>query len=260
MPGTGVLNARRGDLPEAEPVEEYRLRLIAVPLTLGVAALFSRSQMGQALQRLFFGMPLHELGHALTALALGFLAFPLPWRTAMGDGRSPMLVGLLLGAAGALVVLGRRAERTGWVLGGAALGGVVLLGLLVAARDARALIAFAGDAGALVLGTLLMATVFTAPSSRFRQGWLRWGLLVIGAAAYADVASSWWAARRDPGEIPFGQMEGVGLSDASALVQTYGWSERALVGRYLWVAGLCLLALGALWVVGALRPLLRSRG
>jgi hypothetical protein len=104
-----------------------------------------------------------------------------------------------------------------------------------------------------------MATVFADESSAFRRGALRWGLLVIGAAAFSDVASTWWAARNDPGEIPLGQLEGGGLSDASVLVDTYGWAERTLVLRYLCVAGLCLAALATLWVIRALRPALRNR-
>jgi hypothetical protein len=258
-PGSGVLNARRAEPEADESLDELRLRAFAVPLALLIAALFSRSQFGHALQRLFFGMPLHELGHALTAVAVGIPAFPLPWVTPMGNGRSPVLVGLLLGGAAMLVYLGRRAERRSWVVGGASLMGLLLLGQLVPEAAARMLITFAGDAGAMVLGTLLMATVFTEASSPFRRGALRWGLLVIGAAAFSDVASTWLAARRDPGEIPLGELEGVGLSDASKLVETYGWSERALVGRYLWVAGLCLAAIAVLWALRGVRPYLRAR-
>jgi len=254
-----VLNARRAEPEADESLDELRLRVFAVPAALLIAALFSRSQFGHALQRLFFGMPLHELGHALTALALGVPAFPLPWRTPMADGRSPVLLGLLLGGAAMLIYLGRRAERRSWVVGGAAVLGLVLLGQLVPQPTARMLITFMGDGGALILGTLLTATVFTEASSPFRQGALRWGLLVIGAAAFSDVASTWLAARRDPATIPLGELEGVGLSDASRLVETHGWSETTLVSRYLWVAGLCLVALAVLWVLRGVRPYLRQR-
>jgi len=259
--GSGVLNARRAE-PEdesGESLDELRLRVFAVPAALLIAALFSRSPFGHALQRLFFGMPLHELGHALTALALGVPAFPFPWRTAMAEGRSPVLLGLLLGGAAMLVYLGRRAERRSWVVGGSALLAVVLLGQLVPERTGRMLITFMGDGGAMVLGALFAATFFTEASSPFRQGALRWGLLVIGAAAYSDATSTWLAARRDPAGIPLGEIEGVGLSDPSRLVETHGWSETALVSRYLWVAGLCFVALAALWVMGGLRPYLRQR-
>ena len=259
-PASGVLNARRAEAAPLEPVDELWLRTVAVPAVLVIAALFSRSQLGHAVQRMVFGMPLHELGHALTALALGFPAFPLPWFTPMAESRSPILVGLLLGAATSLIVLGSRGGKRSWVVGGVALGSTMLLGVLIAPPAARALIAFAGDAGAMVLGTLLMCAAFSGEASPLRRGALRWGLLVIGAAAFSDVAFTWWAARRDPGEIPLGQIEGAGLSDASVLVERHGWTEQALVDRYLAIAGLCLAALALVWAFRALRPLLQARG
>jgi len=258
-PSSAIFNARRVTAGPLEPIDELRLRVIALPVVLAVASLFSRSQPGHAVQRMLFGMPLHELGHAFTALALGVPAFPLPWFTPMADSRSPILVGLLLGAATSAVVLGRRDGRRSWMVAGAALGTTVLIGLLVEPGPARALIAFGGDAGAMVLGTILMCTMFTGESSWFRRGGLRWGLLVVGAGAFSDVASTWWGARRDPGEIPLGQFESGGLSDASVLVETHGWMEQALVGRYLAVAAICLAALGVVWTLRALRPLLEAR-
>jgi hypothetical protein len=143
--------------------------------------------------------------------------------------------------------------------GGAALALVVLGGTLVPPQQARALIVFGGGAGALVLGTALMASFFAPEDSVFRRGAVRWGLLVIGAAGFCDAAATWFAARRDPGEIPFGQNEGVGLSDPSVLVEVHGWSERALISRYVSLAGLCLLALAALWAWRGVRPWLAAR-
>jgi len=256
---SGVLNARRAAVGPLEPIEELWLRTLALPVGLVIAALFSRSQLGHAIQRMVFGMPLHELGHALTAIALGVPAIPLLWFTPMSDHRSAVLVVLLLAGATTLGVLGRRAGRRSWTVAGSALGTLVLLGLLVGDRPARALIVFCGDAGAMVLGTLLMSTVFSGEGSPFRKGGLRWGLLVVGAAAFSDVASTWWAARHDPGEIPLGQLETGGLSDASVLVDTFGWTEQALVGRYVAVAGICLGALAVLSIVRGVHPLLQAR-
>jgi len=249
-----VLDARRAAEPDAEPPDGLRLPLVVVPAALVAAVLFSASQLGHALQRLFFGMPLHELGHASTALLLGYPAFPLPWLTLISDGRSTLLTLLLLGLSAALILRGRRGESRPWIRVGVTLGSVVAIGRMVPHAQARALIAFGGDGGALVLGTLLMATAFAGKSSPLRRNGLRWGFLVVGAAAFSDVASSWIAARRDPGEIPFGQFEGGMLSDASVLVQTYGWTEAALVHRYIWLAGLCLAALALFAVLRAATP------
>ena len=230
-----------------------------MPIALLLGVLFARSGLGHALQRIFFGMVLHECGHALTAVLLGFPAFPLLWFTPVAEQRSTLLVLLLLGAGITVATFGWRAERPGWMAAGGALAIVGVGGALLPSQQARALIVFGGDAGALVLGTTLMATFFAPEGSVLRRGGVRWGLLVIGAAAYCDAAATWFAARRDPGEIPFGRIEGVGLSDPSVLVEVHGWSERALVSRYVTLAGLCLLALAALWVWRGVRPWLAAR-
>jgi len=253
---SGVLNARRElhDAADLESGSEITLRLVALPVALLLGLLFASSGLGHALQRIFFGMVLHELGHAVSAWLLGFPAFPLLWFTPVAEHRSGLFSLMLLAAGVGLLVAGRRSDRTAWMLGGGALAALVIFGMMLGERQARALITFGGDAGALILGTLFMATLFVGPESRLRRGGLRWGLLVIGAAAFSDVAATWWRARRDFGEIPFGRIEGVGLSDPSVLVEMHGWSERGLVRAYLTVVVVCGLVLAGLWVWRAAWP------
>jgi ABC-type sugar transport system permease subunit len=109
------------------------------------------------------------------------------------------------------------------------------------------LITFGGDAGMLVLGAALAATFFAPRGSHLHVSWLRWGFLVIGAVAFADAAATWWAARTDWDAIPFGEIEGVGLSDPSKLFEDHGWPVRVLVRRYLAVAAVAGLAFAAAW-------------
>ncbi|HYV66132.1 MAG TPA: hypothetical protein VE964_07805, partial [Myxococcales bacterium] len=71
--------------------------------------------------------------------------------------------------------------------------------------------------------------------------------LAIGAAAFADVFTQWWAARTDPDRIPFGMNEGVGLSDPSVLSDQFGWSASLLVHRYVALGCICLIALACLY-------------
>jgi hypothetical protein len=253
---SGVLNARRelDDADDSDSRTELTLRLVALPVALMLGLLFASSGLGHMLQRIFFGMFLHELGHAVTAWLLGFPAFPLLWFTPVAEHRSGILSLMMLAVGVGLIIAGRRRERTAWVLVGGALCALLILGLMVRGRNARALITFGGDAGALVIGTLFMAAFFLGPESRLRKGGLRWGLLVIGAAAFSDVSSTWWRARRDFAEIPFGRIEGVGLSDPSVLVETQGWSEPGLVRAYLTVVVVCGLVLVGLWVWRAAWP------
>jgi hypothetical protein len=214
------------------------LALAFVATSGGLSAFFSRA---------FLGMWIHELGHALSAWFCGFFAFPGPWRTMVGDERSwavrLILGGLLVG----VVVIGRRSERhalTG--VGGALLALFVLGAFVIPTSTARMLFSFGGDAGNLVLGPLLMLTFALPREHPIKRRWLHWGFLVIGAFAFADVASQWARAAADVAEIPFGRIDGVGLSDASVLVEQFGWSERTLVRRYTWLsyAGFVVFAVG----------------
>jgi hypothetical protein len=114
---------------------------------------------------------------------------------------------------------------------------------------AQAIITFAGDAACMVLGTWLMASMYARPESSLHRGWLRWGFLVIGAASFVDSFQTWWAAKVDMAAIPFGMIEGMCLSDASKLVDTYRWTEAQLVRSYVGLGIGCLILLGITYAV-----------
>jgi hypothetical protein len=52
--------------------------------------------------------------------------------------------------------------------------------------------------------------------------------------------------------IPFGEIEGVNLSDPSLLTEMYGWSATQLVDRDVRLGRVCLVALLVLYVWGLL--------
>ncbi|HEY2749422.1 MAG TPA: hypothetical protein VGL86_32610, partial [Polyangia bacterium] len=192
-------------------------------------------------------MMVHELGHAVTAWCCSFGAFPFLWRTMIADERGPLTFLVVAAAAVALIVVGVRGQRRGLVAAGIVLVVLHLVGSMIRARTAHALVIFGGDGGALVLGTMLMCSFFVGPDNYLRVNALRWGFLVIGAAAFTDTFATWWQARRDYDVIPFGEIEGVGLSDPSKLTDVYGWTTHAMVQRYVTLGVVCLLALAVVW-------------
>ena len=235
-------------MSEDDP-QEWKRRAIAIPALLAAALAFYVWDAGHAMQRAALGMPLHELGHAATAWWCGFDAVPTLWRTLVPETRGVIAPLLVAAFACVLVYRGWTAQRTWLGLAGLALGGLQLAGTAAAsAETAQRWITFGGDAGAMVLGTLLLCTFFVGPDSRLREGKLRWGLASIGAGAFVDAFATWWTARTDRGAIPFGEIEGVGLSDASKLDELHGWTDAQIVDRYVTVGAICLLVLAALWV------------
>jgi hypothetical protein len=218
--------------------------LVAFPLTFLGLWLLSGTGVG-GLLRVFFGMWLHELGHAGAAWLCGHWAVPLPWVTLRFE-RSWLVTLLVFAGFAALGRLGWRRRSTAMLaLSGAGLV-AALVGHLLSPASKQALFAFSGDAGAMVLGALLASAALSPSSHRLLRGGLRFGWLVIGAASWADATRLWWRARWDPGEIPFG-VESFGFgddgmpSDASRLVDESGWEPRVMVTRFLVVAGLSLL-------------------
>ena len=239
---------------------EARLRAWAVPSALVLFWLLVKTGAGHALVRIFFSMWVHELGHAVAAWLCGYPAFPGPWRTFTAESRSVLLSALMFGALAYAVLRCWTEERR---IAAAALLALIFAQVVCTAAAgpdaARQLIVFAGDAGCLVLGALLMATFYAPPGSPLRRGALRWGFLAIGAASFADVFEQWWSARSDSDRIPFGANEGIGPSDPSVLSDSYGWSASMLVHRYVVLGCVCLFALACLHLYARARATAEAR-
>ncbi|MFP2912683.1 hypothetical protein ACLESD_48270, partial [Pyxidicoccus sp. 3LFB2] len=196
-----------------------------------------------------FTMPLHELGHAVSGWVCGIVAIPTLWKT-LNFGRSYFVAALAAAALGAWLFRARKARRWNHV---AASGGLLFLQLVgtvfLSESTAQLVFSFGGDAGMMVLGTALMTTMYSRPGSYLHEHGLRWGFVVIGGTSFMDGFLTWWRARRDFSQIPFGLIEGVGMSDASRLVEDYGWTSGTLVRRYLTLGVACLVFLAVLYTV-----------
>ncbi|MBA3453959.1 MAG: hypothetical protein H0T42_12765, partial [Deltaproteobacteria bacterium] len=194
-------------------------------------------------------MPLHELGHAVSAWWSGYAAIPTLWKTLIPETRGVVIPLLVAGLNGFLIWRGWISNRMWLCAVGVGLGVLQFLATTASPSRAAEVITFSGDAGAMVLATVLIVLFFIGDAdSKLRQGGLRFGFLGIGAAALVDTFAVWWSARRDVDAIPFGEIEGVGLSDPSKLEEVHGWAIDAMVSRYVTVGVACLIACIGVWM------------
>ncbi len=237
-------------LPALEASIERRFRMFAIPVALVIAWGIVHAGLGHMLLRTVLSMWIHELGHAVAAWLCGRFAFPGPWFTPVGSGRSMFVVAVVAGALGGGAFRLWRARRF-WSVALLLLLPVQLTcSFLLPEGKASAFIIWSGDGGCMVIGTLLMLSLYARKGSQIRVGWLRWGFLVIGAAAFADGFATWWAARTDRDAIPFGENEGRGLSDPTVLVFEQGFSIPGLVHSYVWTGVACLAVLAVAYGLG----------
>lgn len=240
-------------LPALEAAIERRFRIFAIPVALLVAWGIVHTGFPHMLLRTVLSMWIHELGHAVAAWLCGRFAFPGPWFTPVGYGRSLIVVAAVAAALVFGIIKLWRARRPWAVALLVVLLAQIYCSFFLPVPKASAFIIWSGDGGAMVIGTLLMLSLYARKSSQIRVGWLRWGFLVIGAAAFADAFATWWAARTNRDAIPFGENEGRGLSDPTVLVYERGFSIPGLVDSYLWTGAICLGVLAVAYVFGLRR-------
>lgn len=238
-----LLSADELVLEREDAMREFKCRIFALPAALLVGWLVART--GLSLAAGMLAMVLHESGHAVTSWLTGRWAVPMLWVTMHGEQRS---WGIVIGLAAVICFLGYlawRAERWRLVI---AAGAALLVQIIFLSLPAEQSIVFGGDGGALVLGTLLMAAFYVPRESAIYKGWgLRWGLLTIGALGFLHVFLMWTGPYEN---LPFGEIEGVNLSDPSLLTEMYGWSVIQLVDRYVRLGTICLMVLAALYLWG----------
>lgn len=233
-----------------DPGLEKKICIAALPSMLALAFLVQLSGFGTSILRIVFTMPVHELGHATVAWFCGFNAVPTLWKTISPSDRGLAASFVLFVGITSLANYGRRHMQNAWVIIAAFLLLMQGIGtLMITERDSQQYILFGGDGGGMVLATLLMLSFYFGKETQLYKGGLRWGLLVIGAAGFADMFMTWWRSASDRLEVPYG-LTGGEPTDAFKLINYHTWSWEQLISRHVTVGVICLLVLLGFYLWG----------
>ncbi|NJL01903.1 MAG: hypothetical protein HC838_05405 [Spirulinaceae cyanobacterium RM2_2_10] len=200
---------------------------------------------------------LHEFGHATIAWLSGRKAIPLPlgW-TSIEVERSLFVYFGLLALFGLLFWAGRREQRR-WPMVLAIAFALLqfVMTWLLSADTFEMLTYFGGIGGEFYLSTLLIVS-FYFPMPDYWQ-WSFWRYPAALAAAFTFWGNCWqWRQiRRGLDEIPWGSLWGGrdhAGGDMNMLSNTFGWSDRQIIGSYNFLATLCLITILAIYAWRAL--------
>ena len=237
--------------------DNWKINTFAPPLLLAVTFLVNLSPLKFLLTG--FHVWMHEFGHATAAWMCGFRATPLPfgWTPVEPVHSNFVYFGLLL-MFGILFLAGLK-ERKVWPMVAAV--GLAALQFHMTWRmpELRQEFwwgAFGGVGGEFYLSTLFMLTFWVQLPEKFKWGACRYVFFFIGATAFLNIWWHWRDVYRGLEEIPFGSMingEDDQGGDMNKLMDGFFWKKFDIRRNYHLLGNACWIALGAMWLVFALR-------
>ena len=237
-----------------EPVKdvalERKLCLFAVPGMLAACFFLELSGIGDAFFRIVFGMPVHEMGHAVVGWFSGFMSIPTLWKTLTPDERGFMAPFLVFGALCYLINYARLNANGGLLLFGVAL--LVIQFIFTVVLDthvAKIYVIWGGDGVGMMIATAQMIGFTMDKRTNWYKGYLRWGFAFIGAAAFADMAVPWWKSLNDISHVPYGVTGGT-HTDTYKLVVYYTWDMNDVIHRYVYLSVICMMVYGVFYYLG----------
>jgi hypothetical protein len=164
------------------------------------------------------------------------------------DRRSGWVIAIVLGMIGAIAYEARKRKRVGLVIfAGVVLALQLFLTVIVGVPRAREWALFAGQAGAIVLPTLVM-WAFYQPLA-WRWDFWRYPALAAAAVGLVHALFIWIGVATATGVMPHGSAVGDDSEgDMERLVAEYGWTLKRLGGAYLAIAIASLVVLAATYV------------
>jgi hypothetical protein len=249
------------------PYDDPRLNLFAIPvalaLTVAAKLLVLPGLVLDAVVQPFF----HELGHASVAWAGSRFAVPifLPafgFTSIPGLAPSwPLFLAIQLGLGWGIRRCLRELRVGAALLLAAASVLNLMATLLVPADTWHMWVLYGGIGGEFWLATLAIALFQVRLPDRLRWDFFRLIALFLGVWSLTTVFWQWRGIAHDIARMPLGSVM-VGRGDVNGdlnhLMDRYGWTAGQIIHSYLRLGGLCVVTVGASWLVGVRRARLQD--
>ncbi len=237
--------------------DNWKVNTFVPPLLLAFTFLVNLSPLKSLLTG--FHVWMHEFGHATAAWMCGFRATPLPfgWTPVDPVHSNFVYFGLLLMFV--ILFLAGLKERKVWPMVAAVALAALQFHMTWRMSELRQEFwwgAFGGVGGEFYLSTLFMLSFWVQLPEKFKWGACRYVFFFIGATAFLNIWWHWRDVYRGIEEIPFGSMingEDDQGGDMNKLMDGFGWKKFAIRRNYHLLGNACWIALGAMWLLFALR-------
>lgn len=251
--------------PEPQPKAGLKIILLSLPVCFLIAILANSVGITHLLGWYFITIPIHEMGHALSAwlggrpaLPLGAI-IPMAGVTMIAQERSlafRVFEVLILSYLGSKAIYKKNQV---WVfLISLYVFGFALMNLLVSESQLGMIITMGGVAGEFVLSTFMVISFYYDLGKSIRWDFFRFFILLAGSFGFTSTAMLWDKIARGSANLPLGSfLNGPGdeSGDIDKLIMTYGWMPRGVVGFFQSLSLICLVVIFLHYVFFALKSL-----
>ena len=226
--------------------------VFVLPIAILAGLIFSSIEGISGTLIWLFGMPMHEVGHALGYWISGILAIPVPLMTVPLHSETYFISMIIVGAAIYLLYRFARKNNSAFFkfLSGLFAALLILFSLILSSKTCEMVMLYGGLGGEIYL-SLLMILIACQELPRYsswsvkRLIFLGWGSLI-----FSGTILKWFKIRSGHEKLPMGGaidpdawFGGESNGDLDRLIREFGWTEDFVVKVYSITCVSCIMIL-----------------